>query len=104
MQITHEGIDTVEQHIARFGQDNANDFIVDRLRNIANGNLDATQYDLNYYTHEMTEFQRYSNLGWEAGQPADPLEAYKLWNNAHTATLEDFGLKDGQLYHPDAPQ
>ncbi|WP_419688228.1 Ig-like domain repeat protein [Burkholderia theae] len=104
VQITHDGIDTVEQHIARFGQDNANDFMVNRLRGIANGNLEATQYDLNYYTHELTEFQRYTNLGWEVGQPADPTKAYQLWNNAHTATLEDFGLKDGQLYHPDAPQ
>jgi hypothetical protein len=104
VQVTHEGIDTVEQHLGRFGQDDANDFMVGRLRSIANGNLEATQYDLNFYTHELTEFERYKDLGWEVGQPADPAEAYELWNNTHTATLEDFGLKDGQLYHPDAPQ
>ncbi len=104
VQITHDGIDTVEKHISRFGQDDANDFMVNRLRQIADGGLEPTQYDLNYYTHELTEYERYSNLGWEAGQPADPAEAYSLWNNTHTATLEDYGLKDGQLYHPDAPQ
>ncbi|MGA4071400.1 PAAR domain-containing protein [Ralstonia pseudosolanacearum] len=103
-QITHEGIDAVQRHVSRFGQDNANDFMVNRLRNIADGNSEATQYDKNFYTHELTEFERYTNLGWEVGQPTDPMEAYDLWNNTHTATLEDFGLKDGQLYHPDAPQ
>lgn len=104
MQIAHEGIDTVERHITRFGQDDANDFMVGRLRSIANGDLEATQYDLNYYTHELREFERYTNLGWSVGEPADRGEAYQLWNNAHTATLEDYGLKDSQLYHPDAPQ
>lgn len=36
------------------------------------------------------------------GQPPDPDLAYKLWNNAHTATLEDYGLKEGfgVLFHP----
>jgi len=104
VQISHEGVDTVEQHLARFGQDDANDFMINRLRQIAGGSIDATQEDLNFYTHESREFQRYSNLGWPTGQPTNPVEAYELWNNAHTATLEDYGLKDGQLYHPDAPK
>lgn len=26
----------------------------------------------------------------------------ELWNNAHTATLEDFKIKDTDLFHPDA--
>ncbi|WP_284322504.1 hypothetical protein [Dyella acidisoli] len=104
VQITNDGVDTVVQHLSRFGQDDANDFMIDRLSQIANGNLDPTQVDLNFYTHEIREFQRYSNLGWESGQPSNPDEAYELWNNAHTATLEDYGLRDGQLYHPDAPK
>jgi hypothetical protein len=37
--------------------------------------------------------QRYCNLGWETGAPADNLEAHELWNNTHTATLEDYKLK-----------
>jgi hypothetical protein len=41
-------------------------------------------------------------LGYENGQPADPDAAYTLWNDAHTATLEDYGLREGPgvLYHP----
>ena len=28
-------------------------------------------------------------------QPADPDVVYEVWNNAHTATLEDYQLKEG---------
>jgi hypothetical protein len=102
VQISHGGIDRVEQHIDRFGPDDANEAMVKRLRSIANGDMAPTKYDLNYYTHELRESERYTNLGWERGQPEGADAAYELWNNAHTATLEDYGLKDNQLYHPDA--
>jgi hypothetical protein len=102
VQITNEGIDRLEQHIARFGPDDANQAMVARLRSIAQGDLAPTDYDVNFYTHELREFDRYTNLEWASGQPASADAAYELWNNAHTATLEDYGLKDGQLYHPDA--
>ena len=29
----------------------------------------------------------------------DPMEAHRLWNNAHTATLEDYRLNGDMLYH-----
>lgn len=106
MQITHDGIDVVDQHLSRFDQSDANDFMVTRLRQIADGNLDPAQEDLNFYTHEMREYQRYTNLGWESGQPPGE-EGYELWNNAHTATLEDYKIQvtrdSNPLYHPDAP-
>jgi hypothetical protein len=104
VKITDDGIDLVEQHLSRFERHDANEFMVSRLRQIANGELEATPYDFNFYTHEIRELQRYSNLGWPRGQPADLDVRHELWNNAHTATLEDYGLKDGQLYHPDAPK
>jgi hypothetical protein len=63
VQISHGGIDRVEQHIDRFAPDSANEAMVNRLRSIANGDMAPTQYDLNYYTHELREFQRYTNLG-----------------------------------------
>ncbi|HDU4641354.1 TPA: hypothetical protein RFT53_002664 [Klebsiella aerogenes] len=99
--ITHEGIATVEKHISRFDHDPANDVMIGRLKNIAKGQMPPEQVDLNYYTHECREYQRYCNLGWEAGEP-DGVAGYDMWNNAHTATLEDFKLKDGDLFHPDA--
>lgn len=101
VNITHEGIATVEKHISRFDHDPANDVMIGRLKNIAKGQMPPEQVDLNYYTHECREYQRYCNLGWEAGEP-DGVAGYDMWNNAHTATLEDFKLKDGDLFHPDA--
>lgn len=104
VRITDHGIDYVEKHIARFDPYPPNQHMVERLRKIARGELEPTSADLNYYTHELRESVRYRNLGWKEGQPVDPEEAYDLWNNAHTATLEDYKLKEGSgvLYHPDA--
>lgn len=95
----------VEKHISRFGPDSANDFMVDRLKKAANGEITPEQVDLNYYAHECREFERYCNLGWETGRPVDDIEAHTLWNNTHTATLEDYKLSGAieDLYHPDTP-
>ncbi len=76
--------------------------MLSRLQQIADGKLAPTQYDLNFYTHEIRECRRYTNLGWESGVPEDADARHELWNNAHTATLEDYRLKDENLYHPDA--
>ncbi|MFP1727870.1 hypothetical protein ACLECX_02155 [Lonsdalea quercina] len=101
VNITNEGIATVEKHVSRFDHDPANDVMIGRLKSIAKGEILPEQVDLNYYTHECREYQRYCNLGWETGEP-DGVAGYDLWNNAHTATLEDFKLKDSDLFHPDA--
>jgi hypothetical protein len=76
--------------------------MVQRLRDIAAGKLKPTQADLNFYSHELRESIRYKRLGFLNGQPLDADAAYDLWNNAHTATLEDYLLKEGRgvLYHP----
>lgn len=102
VRITSRGIDVVENHISRFGDDAQNAAQVQRLRDIATGRIQATPADLNFYTHELREFVRYRSLGYKTGLPDDPDIAHRLWNNAHTATLEDYGLKEapGVLYHP----
>ena len=80
--------------------------MIDRLRGISEGSIDATTVDQNFYTHELREYVRYRRLGWEAGQPIDLMEQRNLWNNAHTATLEEYGIRgpntDPHLYHPEA--
>jgi uncharacterized Zn-binding protein involved in type VI secretion len=104
IKITSKGIDAVEQHVSRFGPDQANMKMVQRLRDIEAGKIEATKTDQNFYSHELRESVRYRNSGWPKGQPTSVDEAYEVWNNAHTATLEDYGLKEGPgaLYHPDA--
>ncbi|ETX61405.1 MULTISPECIES: type VI secretion system tube protein TssD [Citrobacter] len=101
--INSKGIATVEKHISRFIHDPANDVMIGRLKDIEKGKMPPEQVDLNYYTHECREYQRYCNLGWEFGQPEGDA-GYNLWNHAHTATLEDYRLKGtvDDLYHQDA--
>jgi len=102
VQITTDGIQGVVAHTSRFGPDPANAIMIDRLQQIAAGKLEATPQDLNFYTHELREFERYKALGFETGVPKDPDAAHRLWNNTHTATLEDYELTDKDLYHPSA--
>jgi RHS repeat-associated protein len=101
VRITPKGIDVVGKHLERFGPDPANAGMIDRLRRIQAGELTPTPQDLNFYTHELREYVRYRKLGFETGDPG-----YDVWNNAHTATLEDYGLNEATkphpLYHPDA--
>lgn len=105
--MTDRGIEVVRKHVDRFGQDDANDFMINRLEKIARGEVKAEQVDLNFYTHELREYVRYRKLGWESGVPNSSDEASRLWNNTHTATLEDYRLNEKMiphpLYHPDAP-
>jgi hypothetical protein len=103
VKITQKGSDLVEFHVRRFNPVGEAELkMVERLRRIAARTLVAEPVDLRFYTHELREYIRYKKLGYPTGQPADPDEAYELWNNAHTATLEDYSLKEGSgvLFHP----
>ena len=97
VQITKEGVDQVRKHIARFEPSPLNAQMMLRLQQIAEGQRASNQRDIYYYTHELREYQRYSNLGWESGQPAEAWEAYVLWNNTHTAALADYHISDADL-------
>jgi hypothetical protein len=111
VKITHEGVDKVESHVSRFGSDPNNDAMMARQRAIADGKLEASIEDKAFHAHELDEYQRYQNLGFKDGIPDDPEEAFQLWNNAHTAALEDYGMSEvvtdtltgrqrSTLYHP----
>ena len=104
VQIEANKLETVARHIARFGDDEANNLMLRRLRQIANGLMAPTRYDLQFYAHEIRECERYTALGFPDGQPGSLDEAYELWNNAHTATLEEYGVTNERIepYHPDA--
>lgn len=90
--ITGSGIDAVKLHIARLDQSDANDIMIQRLEKILSGHLMPTDTDLRYYTHEVRELDRFRALG--LADHFKPDRESPLWNNAHTATLEDFKLRD----------
>jgi len=104
VRITSRGVDVVERHVSRFGPDRANAVMIERLRAIADESIEPTPVDRGFYTHELREYVRYRKLGYTSGTPADPEAAHALWNNAHTATLEDYGLPatPSVLYHSEA--
>ncbi len=110
IKVTPRGVDYVAQHLSRFGADKPNAVMVERLRRIAAGEMPATRQDLNFYAHELRENVRYKRLGHPQGEPKNREEARVLWNNAHTATLEEYGLRENRdalnnpLYHPEAAQ
>lgn len=88
--ITQTGIDAVKLHIARLDQSDANDIMVRRLEKILSQYGKITDTDLRYYTHEIRELERYRAFGYS--DTASPSDESKIWNNAHTATLEDYKL------------
>ena len=103
VKITDKGVALVEAHVRRFNPVGEAELrMVERLRSITTQTLVAEPVALRFYTHELREYLRYKKLGYPTGQPAGPDEAYELWNNAHTATLEDYKLKEGfgVLFHP----
>ena len=66
-EMTKEGIDIVKNHISRFEEDLANQKMLERLEAIERGELEITDYDKRFYTHEIREYERYKNLGLEDG-------------------------------------
>lgn len=107
IRISDKGIEAVERHLARFGGGDAEAAMVERLRRISRGELPATDFDRAFYAHELRESVRYRRAGWAVGQPAERGAAYDLWNDLHTATLEDYALRErdklgrAALFHPD---
>lgn len=50
-------------HTGRFAESDANKVMIDRLEKIIKGELQATDTDKRYYTHEVRELERYKLLG-----------------------------------------
>jgi len=99
---TRDGIDEVILHVARLDQADANDIMIDRLERILRGELDMTDTDRRYYTHEIRELERFRAMG--LADNFKPENGSPEWNNAHTATLEDYklGSSEALLYTDEA--
>ncbi|HGA4962732.1 TPA: colicin-like bacteriocin tRNase domain-containing protein [Salmonella enterica subsp. enterica serovar Chester] len=102
--IDREGVDKVKLHTGRFGESADNVVMIDRLEKILKGELQATDTDKRFYTHEIRELERYRNLGVKDGER--PKNRSEVWNNTHTATLEDYKIneKTQPLYTPEAEE
>ncbi|EJG5924631.1 S-type pyocin domain-containing protein [Salmonella enterica] len=100
--IDRTGVDKVKLHTGRFGYSPENKVMIDRLEKILKGELQTTDTDKRFYTHEVRELERYQALGIADGTV--PENDYEVWNNTHTATLEDYKLSSDEtlLYTPEA--
>ncbi|NUT85579.1 hypothetical protein HNO91_04065 [Pseudomonas corrugata] len=100
--VTREGIDAVKLHIVRLDQSDANDVMIERLEKIHRGESAAVDVDKRFYTHELRELERFRALG--LADNFIPGNGSVEWNNAHTATLEDYklGSSESLLYSSEA--
>jgi hypothetical protein len=105
-RITSEGVQEVTSHLHRFtgggSLEPPEQAMLNRLTSIAAGDQQPTHYDQNFYTHELDEAGRYAQLGYgpESGADLGSSEMYGVWNDVHTAALEDYGISDADLFHP----
>ena len=105
-RITNEGVQEATAHLQRFTGGGPLDAperaMLDRLTSIAAGDMEPTSYDLNFYTHELDEASRYAQLGFgpESGVDLGSPEMYDVWNDVHTAALEDYGVSGADLFYP----
>ncbi|HGJ5918033.1 S-type pyocin domain-containing protein [Arsenophonus nasoniae] len=105
--IDQAGINKVKLHTSRFGDAPENRVMIDRLEKISQGKMQATDIDKRFYTHEIRELERYRNLGIKDGElPKSIIEKKSVWNNTHTAALEDYKIneKNEPLYTEEAIQ
>lgn len=91
-QIDRAGVDKVKLHTQRFSESADNTVMIARLEKILKGELQVTDTDKRFYTHELRELERYRNLGVKDGEC--PVNMDEVWNNAHTATLEDYKINE----------
>ncbi|WP_174435381.1 pyocin [Pseudomonas piscis] len=78
--------------------------MIDRLEMILKGELQVTDIDKRFYTHEIRGLERYRSLGIKDG--VVPENRSEVWNNTQTATLEDYKVneKTQPLYTPEAEE
>ena len=103
VRITDRGAGVVERHISRFQSEDANNFMIERLRRIAQISLKLTERDLNYHYARIEGICQIQAFGGrESGVPKDSMEAHRLWSNMHAVTPKDYRLNSNIPYHPGA--
>jgi filamentous hemagglutinin len=87
IRLIEKGLDLVEAHLLRFGEDKANAAMVERLRSAMEAGRRATGADANFYLHELAEASM-TNRGMS-------------YDAAHVAALEKYGVSQYSVYHPE---
>ncbi len=83
--VTEEGLATVTQHLAQFGEYGPNEAMLERLGAAVDSTVSGA--DANFYTHELLE--------------AENMASGLSYEEAHAAALEEAGVSPYSVYHPD---
>jgi hypothetical protein len=94
--ITDKGLEMVKNHMYSFGSSKQNQLQMQRFEDILSDKIKPTKRDLDTYAHELRESLRYKRIKYRNGD--DPNQDYQIWNDNHTATLEDYGLSQKDMY------
>jgi filamentous hemagglutinin len=89
-EITAEGLATVTEHLAQFGEDAANEMMIQRLQAALEAGEELTGADANFYLHELYESELMTQ-----GMNAE---------EAHQAALEFYSHSPYSLYHSEVVQ
>jgi hypothetical protein len=73
---------------------NADHIMVQRLEDILHGTLEMTDTDRRFYVHSLRVVERLRAMG--IADDFIPKKNPSIWNNAHTAALEDLKLSDDE--------
>ena len=68
--------------------------MIQRLHAILEGKLETTDTDRRFYSHALRMMERFRAMG--IADDYIPRSNPSLWNNLHTATLEDFKLSNDE--------
>ncbi len=86
--VTEDGLATLTNHLAQFGEYAPNQAMLDRLAGQVGST--ATGADANFYTHELLE--------------AGHMSSGMSYDAAHAAALERAGVSPYNRYHPEVIQ
>jgi filamentous hemagglutinin len=86
--VTQEGLDTIINHLSQFDETEPNTAMIARL--VGQVGSQVIGADANFYTHELLE-SNFMGLGMD-------------YDAAHAAALDQAGVSQFSLYHPDVIQ
>ncbi|WP_244858248.1 hypothetical protein [Pseudomonas sp. PP3] len=89
--------ETMEQlclHLRRKTRSNPDTIMVGRLERILQGALEMTDTDRRFYVHTLRMVERFRAMG--IADDFIPKSNPSIWNNVHTAALEDLKLSDDE--------
>ena len=92
--IEKEKLEQLRFHLLRKLRSDADNIMIERLECILQCTLKMTDTDRRFYAHSLRVHERFRAMGID--DSFIPKRNPSIWNNAHTAALEDYKLSDDE--------